>query len=133
MIVGVNDYQDEHAAESNIDLAYITCVIADNLIKCLYLLVTLTMYHLYLGLTFVNRKKTVEEIHRSKKVAEIVFLVLLAITVLIATARATFLNGPEWIKFSAVGNLAFADLLFIGYVVVIVNLRRQMKMLQGMA
>ena len=59
---GVKAYQNDHDMYTALDLGSISYIVSDNLLKCLFALVTMTMYHLYLGLAFVNQQKSMEKV-----------------------------------------------------------------------
>ena len=70
-----------HNVQSGVSIAF-NC--SRTLDYCVYLLLTLTMFHLYLGLAFVNRKyKSMREVHCIKDKAAILFFTMCIISVLI--------------------------------------------------
>ena len=114
------------------DTGFISCIISDNLIRALYVLVTLTMYHLYLGLAFVNQKKTMIEVNRKKKYAEIGYYIFFALFLLTAVIRIALIHGDDWMTTVAYSSQATATLAFIVYCYTIIKLRIEINLLEGM-
>ena len=130
---GVDAYQVDHDMYTDLDLGSISYVLSDNFLKCLFALVTMTMYHLYLGLAFVNQRKSMEKVNKLKKFAEItlwgVYLVI-TISAIAITAKhhGNKYNGPV-----AISNQAFATVNSIIYALEFFYLRREINQLQGMS
>ena len=72
-----------------LDLGSISYILSDNFLKCLFTLVTMTMYHLYLGLAFVNQRKSMDKVKMHKKFAEITLWVVYLVFLISATALTT--------------------------------------------
>ena len=68
-------------------------ILSDNLGKMTFLLVTLTMYHLYLGLAYVNQKKTMDEVRLKQKHAKWLFYPFFVSIVGFTIARLAYFNG----------------------------------------
>ena len=73
LVVDVNGYQTER---QNYGFGRRIGVIACQLNKCVFGLITLTMYHLYLGLSFVNQKyKKMSDVYKRQKIGRCIYTI----------------------------------------------------------
>ena len=95
MVNGVDKYSIEYETLMKLDIGSVSNHISDNLVKCLFILVTLTMFHLYLGLAYVNQNKTMEDVHKLKKKADWIFYSVFACIILSAIVLLVFYNEDQ--------------------------------------
>ena len=130
---GVDAYQVDHDMYTDLDLGSISYVLSDNFLKCLFTLVTMTMYHLYLGLAFVNQRKSMDTVSKLKKLAEITLWVVYLVILISAIALTAQHHGNKYNGPVAYSNQAFATVNSIIYALEFFYLRREINQLQGMS
>ena len=77
---GAEKYKVEH---DELGRGALSGFIVSQLNKCVFMLITLTMYHLYLGLAFVNQRfKKMSDVYRRQNIAFWIFSILSLLVIL---------------------------------------------------
>ena len=97
----------------------------------MFLLITLTMYHLYLGLAFVNKRfKSMSEVYLRQRRAHWVFIIMCVSTALAIPVHCIYTEALEML--SVIFGIVFSALVFTAYVIVTYKLWVQIRKLEGM-
>lgn len=135
LVNGVGGYQIHHdfSHQDSLTVEMVTCMISDFLFKVLYLLITMTLYQLFLGIAFINGEiEQIEVVKGKSRVARILMLVACCFLLVFFALRITILKGIDTINASISADLAASSLIYLVYMVIYFKLKCVLRRLPSM-
>ena len=128
---GADEYIRDHK-NIDMDTGMISSTFSDGLVEAIFVLMTLTMYYLYLGLYQINHQQTylTSDSHKKKKVALTLYWIATSIIFINMITEMTLGENPTYMKYVTFSQICSESLFFIAYIYVIFLVKQQLKLFE---